>query len=56
MVATCVIATVEAEVRSSSVSVVYLVRLRLVFSKAALQNRGSMEPMEPPLDPPLVWQ
>ena len=42
----------EAEVRSSSVSVV--VRLRIVFSKAALQKRGSMEPMEPPLDPPLA--
>ena len=50
---TCVIATVEAEVRSSSVGVVYVVRLRIVFSKAALQKRGSMEPMEPPLDPPL---
>ena len=25
----------------------------IVFSKAALQKRGSMEPMEPPLDPPL---
>ena len=35
-------------------SVVYVVRLRIVFSKAALQKRGSMEPMEPPLDPPLV--
>ena len=34
-------------------SVVYVVRLR-IFSKAALQNRGSMEPIEPPLDPPLV--
>ena len=47
----------EAEVRSSSVSVVYVVRLRIVFSKAALQKRGSIEPMEPPLDPPLarVW-
>ena len=47
-------ATVEAEVRSSSVSVVYVVRLRIVFSKAALQKRVSMEPMEPPLDLPLV--
>ena len=49
----------EAEVRSSSVSVVYVVRLRIVFSKAALQKRGSIEPMKPPLDPPLwrgkVW-
>ena len=45
-----VFATVEAEVRSSSVSVVHL---HIVFSKAALQKRGSMEPMEPPLDPPL---
>ena len=43
----------EAEVHSSSVSVVYVVRLRIVFSKAALQKRGSIEPMEPPLDPPL---
>ena len=43
----------EAEVRSSSVSVVYVVRLHIVFSKVALQERGSMEPMEPPLDPPL---
>jgi len=37
----------EAEVRSSSVSVVYVVRLRTVFSKAALQKRSSIEPMEP---------
>jgi len=37
----------EAEVRSSSVS-----SLR-IFSKAALQKRGSMEPIEPPLDPSL---
>ena len=44
----------EAKVRSSSVSVVYVVRLRIIFSKAALQKRGSMEPIEPPLDPPLV--
>ena len=43
----------EAKVRSSSVSVVYVVRLRIIFSKAALQKRGSMEPIEPPLDPPL---
>ena len=34
--------------------VVYIVRLRIVFSKAALQKRGSIEPMEPPLDPPLA--
>ena len=34
--------------------VVYVVRLRIVFSKGALQKRGSMEPMEPPLDPPLL--
>ena len=33
---TCVIATVEAELRSSSVSVVYVERLRIVFLKAAL--------------------
>ena len=43
----------EAKVCSSSVGVVYVVHLRIVFSKAALQKRGSMEPMEPPLDPPL---
>jgi len=43
----------EAKVRSSSVSVVYAVRLR-IFSKAALLKRGSMEPIEPPLDPPLL--
>ena len=30
-----IIATVEAEVRSSSVSVVYVVRLHIVFTKAA---------------------
>jgi len=41
-------------VRSSSVSVVYVVCLRIVFSKAALQKRGSMEPNESPLGPPLV--
>ena len=40
---------------SSSVSVVNVVSLRIVFSKAALQKRGSMEPMEPPLDPLLKW-
>ena len=44
-------ATVEDEVRSPSVIVVYIVRLRIVFSKAALQERGSVEPL---LDPPLV--
>ena len=43
----------EAEVRSSSVSVVYVIRLHKVFLKAALQKRGSMEPMESPLDLPL---
>ena len=42
----------EAKVRSSSVSVVYVLRLR-IFSKGALQKRGSIEPIEPPLDPPL---
>ena len=45
----------EAEVHSCSVSVVYVLHLRIVFSKVALQKRGSMEPMEPPLDPPLTW-
>ena len=40
---------------SSSVSVVNVVSLRIVFSKAALQKRSSMEPMEPPLDPLLKW-
>ena len=38
--------TVEAEVHSSSVSVVYVVLLCIAFSKAVLQKRGSMEPME----------
>ena len=33
----------EAEVRSSSVCVVYVVRLHIVFSKAALQKRVSMD-------------
>ena len=28
--------------------------VHIVFSKAALQKRGSIEPMEPPLDPPLL--
>ena len=51
---TCVIATVETEVRSFSVSVVYVVRLRIVFWKAALQKWGSMEPMELLLEPPLL--
>ena len=36
----------EAEMRSSCVSVVYVECLCIVFSKAALQKRGSMEPME----------
>ena len=45
---------VEAEVHSSSVGVVYVVRLRIVFSKAALQKKGSMESMDPPLDLPLT--
>ena len=44
----------EAKVRSSRVGAVYVVRLRIIFSKVALQKRGSMEPMEPPLDPPLI--
>ena len=44
----------EAKVRSSSVSVVYVLRLR-IFSKGALQKRGSIEPIEPPLDPPLYF-
>ena len=35
--------------------IAYVVRLRMPFSKAALQKRaGSMEPMEPPLDLPLT--
>ena len=44
----------EADVCRSSVSLMYVVRLRIIFSKAALQKRGSIEPMEPPLDLPLV--
>ena len=44
----------EAEVRCSSVRVVYVVRLRIILSKAALQKRGSTESIEPPLDPPLL--
>ena len=32
-----------------------MLRLRIVFSKVALQKRGSMERMEPPLDPPLLF-
>ena len=45
----------EAEVRSSSVSIVYTLHATFAhsISKVALQKRGSMEPMEPPLDPPL---
>ena len=42
----------EAKVCSSSVSVVYVVRLRKIFSKVTLQKRGSMD-IEPSLDPPL---
>ena len=30
--------------------------LHIAFSKAAPQKRGSMKPMEPPLDPPLMLQ
>ena len=45
---------VEAEVGSSSVSIVYVVGLLIVFLKAVLQKRGSMEPMEPHLDPPMM--
>ena len=52
----CVIATVKLKVHSSSVSLMYVVHLCIIFSKAALQKRGSMEPMEPPLDPPLILQ
>ena len=40
LIQACVIATVEAEVCSSSVSIVYVVRLCIVFSKAALPKRG----------------
>ena len=40
----------ESEVRSSCVSVVYVVCLCIVFSKVAFQKRSSMEP---PMDPPL---
>ena len=49
----CVIATVEAKVHSSSVGVVYVVCLHIVFSRAALQKRGFTEPKEPPMDLPL---
>ena len=35
-------------------SVVNVVRLRIILSKVALQKRGSVEPMERPLDPPLL--
>ena len=41
----------EAEVCSSSVSVVYIVCLRIILSNA---KRGSIEPVEPPLDLPLL--
>ena len=44
----CVIATLKLK----CVALVW-VRLR-IFSKAAIQKRGSMEPIEPPLDPPLA--
>ena len=44
----------EAEVRSSSVNVVCVLCLHIEFVMAALQKRGSMEPMEHPLDLPLV--
>ena len=37
-----------AKVHCSSVSVVYVV------CEGTLQKRGSMEPIEPPLDPPLI--
>ena len=47
------IATVEAEVRSSSVSVVYVVHLRIVFSKAALQE-GFHGTHGHPLNLPLI--
>ena len=50
---TCALLLCEAKVHSSSVSKVYVVRLPIVFLKAALQKRGSVEPMESPLDPPL---
>ena len=45
----------DAEVCSSSASIVYVIRFCIVFSKAALRKRGSIEPMEPPLDPPLLF-
>ena len=45
----CVIATLKLK----CVALVW-VRLRIIFAKAALQKRGSMEPNEPPLDPPLI--
>ena len=48
-----VIATAEAEVHSSSVSLPYVIHLCILFSKAAFQKRGSMEPIESHLDPPL---
>ena len=46
----------KAKVCSSSVGIVYVVRLCVIFLKAALQKRGSMEPIEPPLDLPLTHQ
>ena len=53
---TCIIATVEAELCSFNVThIVYVVHLHIVFSKAALQKRGYMEHMEPPLDPLLFY-
>ena len=36
----CVIGTVQVVGRSSSVSVLYVVCLHMIFSKAALQRRG----------------
>ena len=46
--------TCVAEVSCSSVSIVYVVCLCIVFSKAALQRGLPWNPMEPPLDPPHV--
>ena len=46
-IATCVIATVEAEVCRFSVGVVYVVCLCIVFSKAALQNVVPWNPWNP---------
>ena len=39
---------------SSNFGVVYIVHLLIVLSKAALQKRGFIKPMEPPLDLPLL--